>query len=416
MGGVYVYPAWDVNLFDFPIMAIAQTDMAVPEFKWGVLVAVTFHRVIDTVGTVNQVYRHVERHEVQNTSNGRKAVVLNALYVGTIGHLGVPAELSASADTINLEPRVELPFSELDVQYIPNIRPNRLWRASGHGVPDIQGSETLLDAIDETYASWMRDIRLAKARLIVPRDYLRVDPDNKNSPTFDIDQELYTTMDMEPGMNADARSMMATQFAIRYLEHRSTAHELIARVVSNAGYTPTTFGQASDTGGAARTAAAFRVSEHKTVLTQRRKAAHWKAALSLLARHMLLIDKEIFGSDFIPNDVSPNVEMGDAIIDQPLELAQTALALKSADAASTETRVRIQHSDWSDAEVASEVARIHDEIALTAVISGAKGAPSTAFGDTTKDPAATGSFPMTSQTKGKQTSPPPTPPPYAKNL
>lgn len=413
IGGVYVYPAWDKDIFDTPIIAVAQADMAVPEFKWSLLVAVTFHRIVDTVN--GTIWRHVERHEVEGTGDSRKAVVLNGLYEGNASSLGQPRELSAHESTAKLEARVELPFKELDVQYIPNRRPNPLWRATGHGVADIQGSETLLDAIDETYASWMRDVRLAKARIIVPRDYLRSDLDSSNTPTFDIDQEIYTTMEMEPAMNADARAMLAHQFAIRYMEHRATAREFIERVVSNAGYTPASIGSSTDASGMSRTGAALRVAEHKTILTQRRKAAHWKTSLGMLARHLLLIDKAEFGGEVqIPDeDLWPQVEMADSVIDQPLELAQTALALKSAESASVETRVKIIHPDWSDSEVASEVARISDEkqAAMPPVIGGDS---SGTFGDDAKDPKATGNFPVTDQSKGPQRNPPPASPPFAK--
>ena len=412
IGGVYIYPAWDKDLFDIPVIAVAQADMALPEFKWGMLAAVTFHRIVDDVN--GKVWRHIERHEIEGTGESRTAVVLHGLYEGNASSLGQPRELSAHPSTASFQPRVELPFKELDVQYIPNRRPNPLWRATGHGVSDIQGSETLLDAIDETYASWMRDVRLAKARIIVPRDYLRSDLDDANSPTFDIDQEIYTTMEMEPSMNSDARAMLAHQFAIRYMEHRSTAREFIERVVSNAGYTPASIGQSTDSSGMSRTGAALRVAEHKTILTQRRKAAHWKTALGMLSRHLLLIDKEEFGGDVqIPDDeLWPQVEMADSVIDQPLELAQTALAMKTAEAASVETRVKLIHPDWSDSEVASEVARINDEKQVAAMAT-AGGSPGT-FGDDAKDPKATGNFPVTDQTKGKQKSPPPASPPFAK--
>lgn len=414
IGGVYIYPAWDKKFFDYPIIAVAQADMAVPEFKWGYLVRVTFHRVVDELPN-GKVWRHVEVHEVEGEGESRTAIVLHGLYEGSLGSLGLQRELAAHESTKDFEPRVVLPFKELDVQYVPNIRPNRLWRATGFGVADIQGSETLLDAIDETFASWMRDVRLAKARIIVPRDYLRADSDNANAPTFDIDQEIYTTMEMEPSMNADARAMLAHQFDIRYLEHRSTAREFIERVVSNAGYAPATLGHATDSAGVARTGAALRVAEHKTVLTQRRKAAHWKSALEMLCRHLLLIDKEQFKAD-VPLDEKelwPRVEMSDSIIDQPLELAQTALAMKSAEAASIETRVKIIHPDWSDAEVASEVARIQDEVA--AAEPPAFGGGPESFGDPEKDPkSGAASFPVTSQKKGRQTNTPPTPPPFAK--
>lgn len=412
MGGVYIYPVWDEDLRPFPIMAIAQSDQAVPEFRWGILTAVTFHRAVETNGNV--VYRHLERHEVEGTGESRKAVVLHRLYKGTEGNLGTPMELSAHDATASLRPRVELPFKELDVEYVPNIRPNRLWRASGYGVADIQGSESLLDALDETFASWIRDIRLAKARIIVPRDYLRTDPDAEDqSPTFDVDQEIYTAMDMEPSLNADARMMLAHQFAIRYNEHRATANALIERVVSNAGYTPTTLGHmSSDMGsqGSSRTAAAaLRVSEHKTILTLRRKGQWWKVAVANTLHRMLIIDKEVFESGIEP--MRPSVEISDSVIDQPLELAQTTLAMKSAEAASIETRVRTLHPDWSDAEVAAEVDRIDAEVEA------AKPPPAPApFGDPEKDPSATGNQPQTDRVGGNGAGgqPPPDAPPFAK--
>ena len=414
IGGVYLYPVWDTDLMDFPVVAVAQADMAVPEFKWGFLVAVTFHRVVHTVND-GEVYRHLERHEVEGVGADRKAVVLNALYKGTKSTLGAEVNLTASPATIRFQPRVELPFQELDVEYVPNIRPNRLFRANGEGVADIQGSESLLDAIDETYASWMRDIRLAKARIIVPRDYLRTDPDDEDAgPTFDLDQEIYTAMDMEPSLNADARTMLAHQFAIRYLEHRATANAIIERIVSNAGYTPTSIGAMSSDLGSSQssrtTAAALRVSEHKTILTLRRKGQWWKTALENLLFHMLEIDKAIFESGIEP--MRPSVDISDSVIDQPLELAQTTLAMKSAEAASIETRVRTLHPDWTDAEVAAEVDRISGEKEQEATA----GMPA-AFGDPDKDGSATGNNPTTKPGEGEPgdgDQPPPSAPPFAK--
>lgn len=392
LGGVYIYPVWDQDLRDFPIMAVAQADNAIPEFNYGFLTAVTFWRDLTVDGI--RYFRHVERHEVEGHGANRKAVVLNGLFVGSQYALGVQVPLSERPETANIMPRVELPFAELDVEYVPNIRPNRLWRQLGVGVPDIQGSETLLDALDETYASWMRDIRLAKARIIVPRDYLRPDADNGNAPSFDIDQEIYVPMEMEPGLSQDSRALMAHQFQIRYLEHAETAKDLVARIVSNAGYVPATMGlDAAVKGGAA----ALRVSEHKTLLTLRKKSGWWRTAIANCLYHMLQIDAEIFKSGIEP--MRPTVITSDSIIDNPLELAQTAMALKTAESASIETRVRLVHPDWSEPEVDAEVERIQQELAS------AQG-PATvqsrgAFGNPAQDPAAMGNKPMTPQADGR---------------
>ncbi len=403
IGGVYIYPVWDKDLRDFPIMAIAQADQAVPEFRYGLLTAVTFSRVVAEES--GNILRHLERHEVEGTGDSRRAVVLHGLYRGTSAMLGSPIDLVAAEATQALPARVELPFADLDVEYIPNIRPNRLWRASGHGVADIQGSETLLDALDETYASWMRDVRLAKARIIVPREYLATDQDGKNA-AFDIDQEIYVGMEMDPGLTQDARAMLAHQFNIRWLEHKGTGEALIDRIVSNAGYATSTLGAAQ---AASAASSSLRIGEHKTILTLKRKSAWWEAAVANVLYRMMLIDKEIFGSK--APVIRPVVTLADSIIDTPLELAQTTLAMKTAESASIETRVRIQHSDWSEAEVDAEVLRIKDELEAAkppvAVSAGA-------FGNPKDDAAATGKKPLTGKGPAP-TNKPPTTAPQAKN-
>jgi A118 family predicted phage portal protein len=381
IGGVYIYPVWDKDLRPFPLLGIAQSDQAIPEFQFGILKRVTFYRVVEKDG--NTLWRHIEVHEVEGTGETRKAVVLHGLYKGSDNDLGIAATLGAQGMTANLEPRVELPFQELDVEYVPNIRPNRLFRGSALGVADIQGAETLLDALDETYASWMRDIRLAKARIIVPREYLRFDGDDPNGvPALDIDQEVYVGMDMDPGLTQDARAMLAHQFEIRYLEHRETAKDLVDRIVSNAGYTPATFGVSDPAAGA--TGAALRVSEHKTILTLKRKSTFWRTAIANVLYRMQLVDKEVFKSGI--EAFRPSVTTADSIIDNPLELAQTALALKTAEASSVETRVRIVHPEWSESEIDAEVARIEGE--KETAPSPLASAPPQPFGDDSSDPAS----------------------------
>ena len=410
LGGVYIYPAWDKKLRDRPFVAIAQADMAVPTFRYGFLVEVIFHRVVKTDG--NRVWRHLEWHHTEGEGEQRKCVVEHAIYRGTEDNLGERVGLRSVEEAGELEPRVELPFGELDVEYIPNIRPNRIWRASGLGVADIQGSESLLDAVDETYASWMRDVRLAKARIIVPTEYLEMtldDNGNKN-PMFDVDQEVFTPMEIPPNLDATATSqIMANQFEIRWQEHEATADNFIRRIVSNAGYAPTTLGEKSATRDGA-TAAGLRVTEHKTLLTVRRKAAKWRAAVARVLYHLQLIDTEEFDQSYEP--IKPIIEMSDAIIDQPLELAQTALAMKTAEASSIETRVRILHPEWTDAEVASEVERIKGEKEPAPSPFGVQGPPQ--FGDPKKDEAATANFPQTKQPSGPppKNPPPQNPPPF----
>src|SRR5690606_4592477 len=143
-----------------------------PEFRWGRLLAVTFWRVVQETEFIT--VRHLERHELDAQGNG---VILHGLYQGTRDQLGHVVPLTENEATRGLQvdasgastvfPRTP----GLGVVHVPNQRPNRLHRAHpvgrDLGRSDLQGVEGLLDSLDEAYTSWMRDIRLGKARLFV---------------------------------------------------------------------------------------------------------------------------------------------------------------------------------------------------------------------------------------------------------
>ena len=342
ISGVFLYPSWDRDLFPVPLANVVQADQAVPTFSFGVLREVIFHEVIDTEG--QQVKRHLELH-----SPGR---IEHAVYVGTKTHLGRRLP-DAAVEAIDLRPVVDLPFPEIDVQYVPNMLPNRLWRASALGLSDYSGSEGMFDALDEVYASWLRDIRLAKMRIIVPKDFLL--PGGE----LDIDHEVYQPMDMEPGAaEQGARSMLAQQFDIRWQEHRETAIELVERIVSNAGYAPQTFGIRIE--GRAESGTALRIRESKTILTLRRKANFWRPALERLLTHMLIIDAEVFGGPGVAG-LSVRVELNDGIPNDVTEMARAAAQLHAAQAASIETRVRLVNPHRDEEWVQAEVKRIEEQ-------------------------------------------------------
>jgi hypothetical protein len=214
-------------------------------------------------------------------------------------------------------------------------------------------------------------------------------------------------MDMEPGISSDARAMLAHQFTIRHEEHQATADNLIGRIVSNAGY------DTSESVGAS--GAALRVNQRKTLLTLKHKSSWWKSAIADVVYGIALIDHAYFGG---PAAIRPAVQTADSIIDSPLELAQTALALKTAESASIETRVRLVNADWSDAEVMAETARIRAERPTSSagtVLAGAEADPGS-FGSTRELAAAIDNKPITTRTVGVSDNPagkpgpPPVPP------
>lgn len=345
LGGVFLKVDWDVAALDIPILTVVQADNAIPEFRYGRLVAVTLWRVVEVENQT--VWRHMERHEPGTIEHG--------LYKGRADNVGQRLDLTAHDATAELEELVRLPFGGLAIRYIPNLKPNRRFRGSELGQSDYAGAEGLLDALDETWTSWMRDIRLAKARLLVPSDYLEGNAINGFS--FNIDQEVFTPLDITPG---DNQGITASQFAIRVDEHERTAMALIEQIVGHAGYAPQTFGLHIE--GRAETGTALRVRERKTLMTQQKKVKAWPSPLADLFEMMLIVDRVILKNQTSP--FRPQITMADSLTPDETETATTVEIVNRAGAASTETLVKMLHPSWDQERVDAEVTLIREEKGL----------------------------------------------------
>lgn len=346
LGGVFLKATWDKEVSPYPILSIAQADNAIPEFRWGVLTAVTFWKEIEEDG--DTVWRLLERHE--------KGVILTGLYKGTRDKLGARVSLKTRPDTANEQDEIKTRIDDLLVRYVPNIRPNNLWRGSALGKSDYAGSEGLMDALDEVYTSWIRDIRLGVGRLIVPDYWLEKTPDGQQG--FDIDREVFTTL---PGVSPTQDvGITVSQFEIRTEQHRQTALDLLDRIISRAGYSPQTFGLKIE--GRAESGIALNIRERKSFVTKAKKERYWKPALEDILRIMLHIDREFLGNSVTV--FRPSVAIQDSIQNDLLQTSQAVEMLNRAEAASIWTKVRMVHPDWSEEQVTEEVQRIKEERGL----------------------------------------------------
>lgn len=94
----------------------------------------------------------------------------------------------------------------------------------------------------------------------------------------------------------------------------------------------------------------------RTVSTRAKKARYWTPALERFLFALEELDRTIFGGPSYPS--RPRVSFPPSFAPTQLELAQTAQQLKAAEAASTETLVRLVHPEWDDDQVLAEVDRI----------------------------------------------------------
>lgn len=354
LSGVYLRPVWDPEVAQRPILTTVNADRAVPEFRHGVLVAVTFWSIVLTEGSL--VWRHLERHE--------RGVILHGLYCGTNQTLGVQRDLGALAATASLAGDViPLPAGlkdDITARFVPNVRPNRKHRGIPVGRSDTAGAESLMDALDLTWSSWMRDIDLGKLRIIVPSEFLHRGGRGEGA-SFDVDQTVFSPL---AGMNpqtADKAGITPIEFKLRVEEHARTALALYEAIVRAAKYSPQTFGLHGD--GAEATATEVRAKKDQSMTTTGKKQRYYEQAVADIALQLLVIDREIFGSKIEP--YRPRLEFGDPAGSNITEMATALAAIGAAQAASIETRVRMLNPEWDDPQVQAEVARIKEETSVS---------------------------------------------------
>ncbi|MFE6079982.1 capsid protein [Streptomyces virginiae] len=362
LGGAYLRAVWDREISERPWVSMVRADGAAPTIVHERLRGVTFWTVLGVDG--QKVVRHLERHE--------PGVILHGVYEGTEDNLGKPLDLGAFEATKKFLPSQELPIGKrLATTYIPNTMTAPDWHdlpgAAGLGTSDFQGCEPLLSAIDESYTSWMRDVRLARSRILVPSGYLQ-----SNGPGRGVaweDREVFAEMNIPPTSD---HQITLNQFKIRHVEHRETIADLWARVIHTAGYSGGTFGD--DSGGPAVTATEIKARAARSMSTRARKSELEAVGVADQAEIILMLEaSELFpGLPSVPVE-RPQVLFSDSIQDDIKFLAESAELLRRAEAASTETLVALANPDRDEEWQKAEVRRINAESGRT--VNSPDGAP-----------------------------------------
>ncbi|MFF7146054.1 phage portal protein [Streptomyces nodosus] len=357
LSGVFLRSTWDKEAAARPLLTVVQPDSAIPEWRWGMLRAVTFWEELPGSTTIT-VYRKFERHE-----QGR---IVHALYVGTPDNVGRPAPLPEHPDTADLAAAVgsdgqsiETGIRDLTASYVPNLLPNRLHRSAPIGRSDFAAPiYDMFDSLDETWTSWMRDIRLARSRIMVPDAYLRNEGPGRGA-SWDEDREAFHALKIPP---TDDAGITLAQFKIRVDEHQRTAEALTRQAAMSAGYSASSFGL--DTDRAAVTATEVDSRDQRSTVTRKQKAGNWRHGVAEQLHVQLQLDQVHFGSGIAAE--RPAVEFGDGVAESEQQRATTLDLLNRAQAVSTGTKVKILHPEWDDTAVQAEVAAILAETGASA--------------------------------------------------
>ena len=366
LGSTYLRVVWDEDLSPRPFLSPVDADAAHPEFKYGRLIAVTFWWVVRAQD--NRVWRHLERHELTPTGEG---VILHGLYEGDLNSLGSPRPLTdipalaGIAASLDADQAIYTGSPGLAVAHVPNQLPSRVWRndpVGRHlGRSDFDGIEQLMDALDQAWSSWMRDVELGKGRILATESVLDDNGPGRGA-SFDLDRTVFTPLNMLQSRESSGLPIEVVQFQIRVAEHEATCDKLLAQILRTAGYSAQTFGEGG--ADAAMTATEVASREQRSLLTRDRKLRAWRPAVTQIVRKLLTVEAVLLGGGALKPETA-TVAFADAIQETPLELAQTSAAWRAAQGASTKTIVAYLHPDWDEARVNDEVAAILGEQAGT---------------------------------------------------
>ncbi|MEU3097204.1 phage portal protein [Streptomyces sp. NPDC006967] len=349
LSGVFFRVTWDRALAPRPLLTVMQPDAAIPEFRFGMLRAVSFWRQLDS-STEAHVWRHIERHA--------PGIIEHALYEGTPDNVGRRVPLTEHPDTADIAATLDASgdsmatgIQQLTAAYMPNMLPNRMHRTAPVGRSDYQGVHDLFDSLDEVWTSWMRDIRLARARLIVPDGYLKSEGSG-NGASFDDDREVWHGLKIPP--TEQGAGITLAQFGIRVEEHQRTADALVRQAVQTAGYDGQAFGLEGD--GTPETATGVNARTARSMTTRKKKVGYARHPVADMLHVMLQVDAALFTPGLTPE--RPRVEFGDGVAESEQQKATTLELLHRAGAVSTATKVKAVNPDWDDTAVKAEVALI----------------------------------------------------------
>lgn len=372
-GGSFLKIAWNRKLHPTgPFLVVAPSDTVVPEFQFGILTAATVWTRLRPIA--GQHYLLLERHE--------PGLILYGLFesktkemLGKPVDLGAHPEVAGLADVVDESDSVRTGSPLLTMQYLPNVKPNKAWRrdplARNYGRSDFDGAYDLFDACDETFTSYMRDFRLAKARLSVPKGALSAGKSGQGA-TFNADQEVFLELGEQVGSlnpeggqgTAQPAQLELFQPDIRDMEHRNALQQLKEWAYEACGYSAQTFGAAGDV---AMTATEATAREKMSILSRSRKILAAKPPITLLLAALIDVDAFVFGGTARPwpagagDAMLPTLEWPDAASDSPKVVADMLQSLNLSQSASIQTRVEMLHPDWDDEQVQAEVERIRDD-------------------------------------------------------
>lgn len=350
-GEVYLRPTWDTDLdATHPIFTAIPGSRVIPRFRHGRLaeaaVVTTWHTKGGSTlsGAGRDYYRLIEFY-----TPGR---IERMLFRGRADGLGQAMALDAYDNTEDLEPVVETGIDHVGLVHVP------LWRTdlnSPHGVSLFDGLEGMVLALHRLYSQDQHDAEMARRRVAVSEEF--VHKDAAGNPRMDRRLDLFILSEEAAGAVGGERAPVTP---IEFTDDTVMGDRVQARFrdfLIACGISPDTI-DANEAGGAI-SGTSRRLAQAMTIQTVGAIGRYWQHALSDALGLVCAIARRHLGAQVPDLGADPvQVSLADGFIDDPVEQADTLQTLDTAEAISTEQKVRTLHPEWDDTQVQEEVERI----------------------------------------------------------
>ena len=357
LSNVYLRVVWDTALRPRPWLDVVAADAVVPEWRWGALASAIVWRELTPLADAGEVWRLLEYHTPGAIEYG--------VYKGGVGTLGTRMDLTDHPDSEDLAKRTDSQgrqatgIPRLLITHLPNVLPNRVWDgipgAAPLGRSDYAGIEPLMDSLDEAWTSWMRDLRLGKARILLPQSMLETEGPGTGG-TFNLEQEVRVALNMLDEGSKD--SITEVQFNIRVEEHEATCKALRLQILSSAGYSAQGFGEA---GTIAATATEVVARKEESLTTRGTKILYQRPALIEVLTTMMMVDVKHCGAQGVDSAAELTASWPQAVQPDPEATARALSLFDAAGSISTYMKVKMREPSWDHTDVMAEVQRIRED-------------------------------------------------------
>lgn len=253
---------------------------------------------------------------------------------------------------------IRLPFDDFMIVFKKNDSNNNLYRGE-RGVPDIQGLETIEDALTETISDLIDAIRKGGVKAYISEELIPQTPDGQQLQFNQFNKTIVTTKGSSNPANPE-ELFKVEQANINWEAYTRTIQNLMSIAINKAGMSPTTIGLTGIE--SINSSAESQDAREKTSLRTRAKClVSWKLTLTeLLNKYLQMLDY-INGDEILDYTELINIKFNEYSSPSTESITQVLATQVQAGLKSHKQAIKDLNKDYDDEKAEKELMDIYVE-------------------------------------------------------